>query len=384
MRKNIVILGSTGSIGKQALDVVSHHASKLKITGLSAFSNIGLLKEQIKKFRPRMVCAGSEKDASELARWSKNNGMSVKVVFGEKGLTKLASFGASGTVLSSVVGAAGITPALAAIKSGKTIALANKEALICAGGVITKAAKKNRVEIIPVDSEHSAIFQCLKGERPSAVKRIILTASGGPFYRSKQKFSSITAEQALKHPTWLMGPKITIDSATLMNKGLEAIEAHHLFDIPLDKITIVIHPQSIVHSLVEFMDGSVIAQMSNPDMRIPIQYALLYPERRPSQVKTLDLVARRTLEFFEPDFKRFECLGLALRARKTGGTMPAAMSAANEVAVRLFLDGKIGFDEIPAIIRRVMNSHKVKKTAGLKDILDADREARRAALKLIK
>jgi 1-deoxy-D-xylulose-5-phosphate reductoisomerase len=379
MVKKIVILGSTGSIGRQAVDVVLHNPSRLKVVGISAHTNIDLLKRQIKKFHPEIVSVWNEKDARSVSSWCKKNRIKAKVYFGEEGLVKVASFKKADTVLSAVVGSAGIKPLIAAIEAGKTIALANKEALVCAGDLIIKAAKRKRVDIIPVDSEHSAIFQCLKNEKASDIKRIILTASGGPFYRSKQSLSKITALQALKHPTWLMGPKITIDSATLMNKGLEAIEAHYLFGVPLDKISIVIHPQSIVHSMVEFNDGSVIAQMSNPNMRIPIQYAILYPNRYSSSVKGLNLVERRFLEFYAPNFKRFPCLGLALKAGKAGGTMPAAMSAANEVAVKLFLEGKIGFDKIPKIVEKVMKSHRVTRSPNLRDILSADKDARETA-----
>jgi 1-deoxy-D-xylulose-5-phosphate reductoisomerase len=382
--KRIAILGSTGSIGRQVIDVVRAQPRLLKITGLAAHSSISLIKQQIAEFRPRIASVWEEDRAEELRAWCRRNGIATRICFGREGLNEVARHPSANLVLSAVVGAIGLEPVISAIRSGKDIALANKEALVVAGDIVMAAARKRGVRILPVDSEHSAIFQCLKNEPVQCVKRIILTASGGPFYRSRVRPSSINVRTALAHPTWSMGPKITIDSATLMNKGLEAIEAHHLFAMPFKQIDIVIHPQSIVHSLVEYVDGSVIAQLSNPDMRLPIQHALLYPARCPSPVKQLDLSRIGCLEFDRPDFRRFPCLRLALDAGRTGGTMPAVMNAANEVAVKAFLNEEIKFTEIPGIIEGVMARHRVKTTPDIEDILAVDRNAREEALRLIR
>ncbi len=383
--KKVVILGSTGSIGTQALDVARHLKKGLKIVGLSAFSNISRLKSQIREFRPEIASVWLEKDCIELKSWCRKNNLKTKVVFGIGGLIKAAKHHSSNFVLSAVVGSIGIEPLLEAIKSKKQIALANKEALVVAGKLIMDAAKKYGVAIIPVDSEHSAVFQCLKNEKNKFISKIILTASGGPFYKkNKTKHSKVTVAEALSHPTWKMGKKITIDSATLMNKGLEAIEASHLFSVPLKNIEIVIHPQSIVHSLVQFVDGSVLAQLSNPDMRLPIQYALTFPERIKSGVQELSLTRIKKLEFDVPDFKRFPSLELALKAGKTGGTMPAAMNAANEVAVENFLKKEIAFSQIPEVVKKVMDKHLLNKNPTIRQILDSDLNSRKAALKIIK
>ncbi|MCX5781416.1 MAG: 1-deoxy-D-xylulose-5-phosphate reductoisomerase [Elusimicrobia bacterium] len=383
--KKVVILGSTGSIGTQALDVARHLIKSLKIVGLSSFSNILRLKDQIREFRPEIASVWFEKDCIELKSWCRENNLKTEVVFGIEGLIKAAKHHSSNFVLSAVVGSIGIEPLLEAIKSKKQIALANKEALVVAGKLIMDAAKKCGVTIIPVDSEHSAVFQCLKNEKNKFISKIILTASGGPFYKkSKTKHSKVTVAEALSHPTWKMGKKITIDSATLMNKGLEAIEASHLFNVPLKNIEIVIHPQSIVHSLVQFVDGSVLAQLSNPDMRLPIQYALTFPERIKSGVKELSLTRIKKLEFDVPDFKRFPSLELALKAGKTGGTMPAAMNAANEVAVEKFLKKEISFSQIPKVVKKVMDKHLLNKNPNIRQILNSDLNSRKAALKIIK
>lgn len=379
--KKIVILGSTGSIGTQALDVVRHHPRLVSVAGIAGYANRVLLQRQIREFSPRIAAVWGDEDAAFLARWCRQNGLRTRIVAGLPGLIEAACLPSADIVLSAVVGSIGLEPLLAAINAGKTIALANKEALVVAGDLIMAAAHKKSVAILPVDSEHSAIFQCLKNEPPRAVRRIMLTASGGPFYRSSKPHGDITVEDALAHPTWKMGRKITIDSATLMNKGLEAIEASHLFGIGLDRIDIVIHPQSIVHSLVEYVDHSVIAQMSQPDMRLPIQYALTWPERIPTRIPHLDLPSVGTLTFGTPDFRRFPCLELALSAGRKGGTLPAVMNAANEVAVKRFLAGEIGFAGIPNVIRRVMKSHRLIQRPSLGDILRADAEARAAAQK---
>ncbi len=374
--KRIVLLGSTGSIGRQALDVVRACRSQCTITGIAARSRIDEVRRQIKEFRPRIVSLWNEKDARELRAWCRKQHVPCEVVYGPEGLIQAATFSSADLVLSSVVGAVGLPPLMAAIRAGKDIALANKEALVVAGSLVMSEVKKRGVALLPVDSEHSAIFQCLKNEPSHAVSRIILTASGGPFYRSTKNHRDITVSDALDHPTWDMGPKITVDSASLMNKGLEAIEAHHLFQLPLKQVDIVIHPQSIVHSLVEFVDHSVLAQLSWPDMRLPIQYALTYPERIPSALRPLDLIKAKCLQFDRPDFRKFKCLTLALAAGTAGGTMPAVMNAANEVAVEFFLKKMIRFSDIPKVIEKVMNGHKNKTRPALDEILAADAEAR--------
>jgi 1-deoxy-D-xylulose-5-phosphate reductoisomerase len=377
--KRIGLLGSTGSIGRQAADVVRRLKGKVVISALSAYSNLTVLKRQLSEFRPEVASVWEESRAEELKAWCRKQGIKTSIFYGLKGLVDAAKYSKTELVLSSVVGSIGLKPLMEAIKSGKDIALANKEALVIAGGIVMGEAAKRKVAVLPVDSEHSAIFQCLKDEKRNSVSRIFLTASGGPFYRSKKKHSNVTVKDALAHPTWDMGPKITVDSATLMNKGLEAIEAHHLFGVPLKDIRIIIHPQSVIHSMVEYKDSSVIAQLSNPDMRLPIQYALTYPERLPSGVPKLDPAVLGKLEFFEPDLGRFPCLGLALRAAEEGGTMPAAMNAANEVAVSLFLGERLSFAGIPKVIARTMSAHKLIRKPGLDDIFGVDGWARAQA-----
>jgi len=351
--KKISVLGSTGSIGTAALDVITH-LNNFKVIGLSANNNKSLLKEQSKKFKPEITVVGSN------------------------GLKNISLISKADVVLISVVGAAGLIPLINAIKFKKKIALANKEALVIAGDLIAGLLKKYPAEIIPVDSEHSAIFQCIDGKSKEEISKIILTASGGPFRNySKKELSKVKVRDVLKHPTWKMGRKITVDSATMINKGFEVIEAHYLFGIPYEKIEVVIHPQSIVHSAVEFVDGSVIAQMSKADMRLAIQYALTYPERKFSTVKKLDLPSVGKLEFFNFSPGNFPCFELALTSAKTGGTMPAVLNAANEVAVKKFLEGKIQFLEIPKLIEKAVKRHKVIKNPDLEDILDADFETRK-------
>ncbi|OGS19089.1 MAG: 1-deoxy-D-xylulose-5-phosphate reductoisomerase [Elusimicrobia bacterium RIFOXYA2_FULL_50_26] len=382
--KKIAILGSTGSIGRQAIDVVRRFRGELSITALAANSNLAVFKEQLMECKPLVASIGNAADVGELEYFCKKHNLKIKIVSGRDGLLEAARHPAAGVVLSAVVGSVGLEPLLAAIKAKKDIALANKEALVVAGPLIMREAKKHNVRILPVDSEHSAIFQCLQNDPKPGIRRILLTASGGPFYRSKKRHAGITAADALAHPTWIMGKKITIDSATLMNKGLEAIEAHHLFSVPLEKIEIVIHPQSIIHSMVEFADMSVLAQMSNPDMRLPIQYALTWPHRRDSCLAPLDLFKVRSLEFGRPDFRKFPCLALALEAGKTGGTMPAVMNAANEVAVAAFLERKIPFTAIAQIIEKVMRRHKTVASNSLETVLAADAQAREAAAQIIR
>jgi len=352
----ITILGSTGSIGVNALQVIEK-LKDYKVLGLSAGSNLKLLKEQIYKFSPKYVSIFNEKYYKDLKKIIPSN---VKILKpGIEGLNEMASLSESSLVINSLSGAIGLLPLLASIKSSKKIALANKEPMVIAGEQIMQEAKRWDAEIIPVDSEPSAIFQCLNGinrtEINKKIKRIFLTASGGALYKYKGDFSKIKPEQALKHPNWKMGKKITIDSATLMNKGFEAIEIKNLFAVDFEKINVVIHPQSIIHSAVEFQDNSVLAQMSNPDMRLPIQYALTYPDRFESPVKKIDLFKLSKLEFFEPDFKKFPCLKIAFDCAKKGGFYPVVMNAANEIAVNYFLAGKIFFTDIPIIIDKVLS-----------------------------
>lgn len=381
--KKIVILGSSGSIGTQTLDLVSKMKNTISVEGLSVYKNIETLKKQIRRFKPKAVSVQDPSDAENLKKWCKDKNIKIDVYSGHSGLKRLVEMPQVDMVISAVVGAAGLKPVIRAIERGKNIAIANKEALVMAGKEIMRLASKKKVSVLPVDSEHSAIFQCSIGEQKSQIKKIILTASGGPFYKYDQDFSDITVEQALDHPTWKMGKKITIDSATLMNKGLEAIEASVLFDVPIEKIEIVIHPQSIIHSMVEYIDGSIIAQLSNPDMRLPIQYALTYPERKKGNIKSLDFTKAGKLEFYAPDFKKFPCLTLAYTAAKKGATMPAVMSAANETAVAAFLNKNIKFTDIADIVAKTMKAHKIKKTQKIDDYVEADAWARIYAKALI-
>lgn len=376
--KNITILGSTGSIGENSLEVISNFPDKYRVAYLSANKGIPKLVEQIRKFRPIGVAVMDQASADVI---HKIYGDTVKIYIGEEGLNTIASNVEVDIVINSLVGFIGLIPTIKAIESNKRIALANKETLVAAGNIITKMLKSSRAEIIPIDSEHSAIFQCLVGEDINNVSRLILTASGGPFWKmEKENFASITLSQALKHPNWKMGNKITIDSATLMNKGLEIIEAHHLFNLPLEKIEVVIHPQSIIHSMVEFVDGSIKAQLGYPDMKIPIQYALSYPERFPLSSLRLNFNDLKQMTFFEPDIDKFECLSLAYKALVNGGTSPAIMNAANEIAVELFLSQKISFDMIPKIIQKTMESIKIIPEPTLEEIIKADSEARNFVL----
>jgi len=380
--KNICILGSTGSIGKNSLEVISNFPDKFRVRYLTANTNTRLLEEQIARFRPKAVAVLNEQCADNL-RLSSNG--SLKVFAGEEGLKEIASHNDVDIVINSLVGFAGLRPTIEAIKNGKTVALANKETLVVAGEIITKLVKKHRARLIPIDSEHSAILQCLAGEKPENIARLILTASGGPFlHMDKKKFKNIKVEAALNHPNWKMGNKITIDSATLMNKGLEVIEAHWLFNLPSDKIDVLIHPQSIIHSMVEFIDGSVKAQLGVPDMKIPIQYALTYPKRTASNFKRVDFVELHEMTFFKLDRKKFECLQLAYEALEKGGTAPAILNAANEVAVEFFLHNKISFDRIPKLIEETLNKIPIKQKPSIEDIIQTDKAARVFSRNLIK
>ena len=381
--KNITILGSTGSIGSNSLRVIESNPEKYRVLALAAGKNIDLLMKQIEKFRPKGVAVLREELADILrARLEKNPG--TEVFSGANGFERLAALEEVDTVISAMTGAAGLMPTYAAIKAGKNIALANKETMVMAGPLIMDQAKEQGVSILPVDSEHSAILQSLQGHSREDLKRVIITASGGPFRDfSLEKMKAVTPEQALKHPTWNMGQKISIDSATLMNKGLEAIEAKWLFDLRIDQIGILIHPQSIVHSMVEYRDGSVIAQLGVPDMITPISYALSYPRHIETDLPSLKLDKIGTLSFMKPDMKIFKCLDLALRAAEIGESMPAVLNGANEIAVDFFLQGRIGYLQIPALIEKTMEAHKTVSLDSIGRVIEADSWARNTTKKLI-
>jgi len=374
MASNIAVLGSTGSIGMQTLDVARNLG--IKVSALAANSNIELLAKQAKEFRPLMVSVSDSSLAGELERSLRGTG--IEVYSGAEGLKAAVSIGSVDTVVVSIVGIAGLVPTIEAIRRRKNVALANKETLVTAGPIVMEEAERCGVTVFPVDSEHSAIYQCLAANRKQDVERLILTASGGPFRgRKLNELANVTVAQALKHPNWNMGSKITIDSATLMNKGLEVIEARWLFGFTPDKIKVVVHPQSIIHSMVEYRDGSVMGQLGSPDMRIPIQLSLTWPERAPNNFSRLDLLKCGNLTFEEPDTDTFRCLTLAYEALRAGGTMPAVMNGANEAAVRLFLEGRIGFCDIPSLIEKVMMAHVVNTSPDLDDIIEVDKWARR-------
>ena len=379
--KAISILGSTGSIGCNTLKVVEF-LGDVCVVALGAGSNVGKLAEQIKQFQPELVGVKDETCAENLLReLHKLNAKTPKIELGEKGLIAVSTHDEAATVVSATVGAIGFVPTLRALEAGKRVALANKETLVIAGELMTKAARENNAEILPVDSEHNALHQCLRGESKSEVKRLILTASGGPFRsKSKQAIENATREEALNHPTWNMGDKITIDCATLMNKGLEVIEARWLFDFSADEISVVVHPQSVVHSLIELVDGSIIAQLGVTDMRHAIQYALTYPKRQPNCLPPLDFTKLSQLTFEEPDLEKFPCLALAYKALQIGGTMPATLNAANEIAVQAFLDTKIRLSDIPKIIESVMNEHEPQAVSNLEIVIETDALARKQAI----
>lgn len=370
--KNIAILGSTGSIGTQTLDIVSKN-NDLKVVSLSAGSNIQLLEKQIRIYRPKVVCVYNEQKALELK--TKIQDLDVKVTSGMDGLIEVATINEADVVVTAVVGMIGLRPTIAAIKAKKDIALANKETLVTAGHIIISLAKEYNVNIYPVDSEHSAIFQCLNGEKKEQVEKIILTASGGPFRgKSIEDLKNVTVEDALKHPNWAMGQKITIDSSTMVNKGLEVIEAKWLFDVDFDHIQVLIQPQSLIHSMVEFKDGSVMAQLGTPDMRLPIQYALYYPERRFLDGKRVNFYELSGITFEKPDMETFRALKLAFDAGRKGGSMPVVFNAANEFAVSKFLNRDIKYLEIIDIIESAMENHKFIETPDLAEILEAEAE----------
>jgi len=377
--KHVTILGSTGSIGRSALEVLSRCRDRFKIVGLTAKNNIELLEKQIRAFNPEIAAVADEAAASELSKK-----LGIRVLSGDSGIAEAASYDKADFVLSAIIGFAGLLPTLSAVRAGKTIGLANKESLAAAGEIVMRDAVKSGAKIIPVDSEHSAIFQCIEGRSRESVKRIVITASGGPFLgKSRSELNKVTIKDALKHPNWDMGKKITIDSATLMNKGLEVIEAHRLFGFSPDMIDVLIHPQSIIHSMIELKDRSCIAQLSVPDMKGPIAYALSYPERLEDPMPFLDLSAVGKLTFQKPDTEGFPCLLYAYEAMKEGGTMPAVLNAANEVAVNAFLQSEIGFNEIPVVINNTMQLHDRKSALEVDAVVEADRWAREKAKAMI-
>jgi 1-deoxy-D-xylulose-5-phosphate reductoisomerase len=378
--KNVVLLGSTGSIGTSTVKVAVDLPDRIRLIGFAAGGNSKLLLEQTRAHRPATISISDPAKAKELQTAL---GAGTTVLSGNDGLVKLATLPEADIVLIAIVGTAGLKPALAAIRAGKDIAIASKEILVMAGETVMSEARKHGVRVLAVDSEHSAIFQCLDGKPPASVRKLWLTASGGPFRDKKnwpkEKFSEITVERALKHPSWVMGRKITIDSATLFNKGLEMIEARWLFDIEMARVGVLVHPQSIVHSLVEFVDGAMLAQLSTPDMCLPIQYALTYPDRASSDRVQTDFAKLGQLTFEEPDTERFPALELARRAGEMGGTLPAVLNAANEIAVEAFVNRKINFPQITETVRRVMDAHEVVAHPTLEQILEADAWARKAA-----
>jgi len=381
--KTISILGSTGSVGVTTLDVVGRFPDRFRIAAMAAGRNLDLLTRQIARFSPQLVSVANADLAAELR--GRVGGKKVEIVHGMDGASAVATHPDAQLVMSSLVGAMGLRPTLAAIHAGKDIAFANKEVLVIAGELVTRAVREKGVRLLPVDSEHNAVFQCLEGRGREGLKRIILTASGGPFRElPSDRFESITVEQALNHPVWRMGSKITIDSATLMNKGLEVIEARWLFGVGSDRISVVIHPQSVIHSMVEMIDGSVIAEMAIPDMAIPVAYALAYPDRLPMpHLKTLSLAECARLTFEEPDFTKFRCLGLAFEALKAGGTMAACLNAANEELVAGFLGGRARFVDIPRHLESIMQHHPNQPARSLEDLLETDSWARAEARRLM-
>jgi len=383
--KGVSILGSTGSIGLSTLDVIRRHPDRFRVAGLAADRNDGRLLEQCLEFRPAVAALASPEAAGRLAAEVRRHGLPTRVEAGPEGLAAVATLDEASQVMAAIVGAAGLGPTLAAAGAGKRVLLANKESLVCAGRLLTDAVAASGAALVPIDSEHNAIFQCLPqpvpvGRCPAGVRRILLTASGGPFRQaSPADLERVTPEQAVAHPNWSMGRKISVDSATLMNKGLELIEACWLFGVGPDQVEVVVHPQSVIHSMVEYVDGSVLAQLGNPDMRTPIAHALGWPDRIESGVESLDLVAVGQLAFESPDTDRFPCLRLAREAAEAGGTAPAALNAANEVAVAAFLDGRLNFTGIARVIDSVLQRHEVRPVTSLASVLAADAWARSAA-----
>lgn len=374
--KRIVILGSTGSIGTNTLEIVRHLKGDFQVVGIAAKSNIDLLEQQAHEFHPEIIGVYDKDQALKLQKRLKN----IEVVGGMEGLEAVASYSAGEQVISAMKGTLGLVPTISAIQAGKDVGLANKEALVSGGALIMSLVQEKKIRLVPIDSEHSAIFQCLNGENDKEVDRIILTASGGPFRTfSEEQLQNATVEQALCHPTWKMGPKVTIDCSTLMNKGLEMIEAHWLFGISVEKIEVVIHPQSIIHSMVEFHDRSILAQMGASNMLVPIQYALTYPERRVGLLEKFDFVKHSVLQFFVPDLKKFPCLDLAYQSVRQGGSLSCYMNAANEILVEKCLEKKISWIEISRKLEKLMKAHVVQKISSLEDILAIDKQARQEA-----
>ncbi len=382
MVETVSILGSTGSIGRQSIEVI-RNLGNIKVNGLTTNTSIQIMEHQVREFKPEKVCVVDENKAKELKISIADTG--TKVISGLEGLTEIATLGSIDTVITSVVGTVGLLPTIEAIKNKKNIALANKETLVAAGQIVTKLAEENGVRILPIDSEHSAIFQCIMGvKRKEDIAKLILTASGGPFRKkSIEDLENVKAEDALKHPNWTMGKKITIDSATLMNKGLEIMEAYWLFKLNIEQIEVVIHPQSIIHSMVEMIDGSIIAQFGMPDMRVPIQFALTYPERMENNFPRLKLTECQPLTFYNPDTKTFRSLDLACWALEKKGTLPAVMNAANEIAVNNFLNEKIAFLDITRITEEVMRKHKIIENPDLEEIIESDKWARETTNNII-
>lgn len=385
MVKKIAILGSTGSIGTNTLDVVAQHPDRFSVVALAAGKNIALLAEQVAAYRPELVSVSDAADVAPLqALLRVRNSKCPTILYGTEGAVAVATQSEASLVVSAFVGAAGLLPTLRAIEAGKPIGLANKEALIVAGELVTAKAREHGVPLLPIDSEHSAIFQCLEGGDGKTVRRILLTASGGPFlHRPLDRFSDVTLQEALAHPNWKMGPKITIDSATMMNKGLELIEAKWLFDQPADRIDVHIHPESIVHSMVEFWDGSVMAQLGVPDMRTPISYAMSYPDRLPLSVPSLNLFAQKSLTFLAPERARFPALYLAIEAARLGGSAPAVLNAANEVANAAFRDGRCAFLDIVKVVEKVLSTADIEPVRDLDRVLEIDAWARARAEELL-
>ncbi|MFN2481486.1 MAG: 1-deoxy-D-xylulose-5-phosphate reductoisomerase [Pyrinomonadaceae bacterium] len=383
--RGISILGTTGSIGRNTLRVVESLGDEFLVVALGAGRNVELLAEQCARYQPELVSVGTE-ECAELLRveLKRIDAAPPRVTIGEAGLVEVATHEGAGCVVSAAVGAVGLVPTLRAVEAGRRVALANKESLVIAGELMTRAAERSGAEILPVDSEHNALHQCLRGERREEVRRLVLTASGGPFRTgTREEMERASVEEAMRHPTWQMGAKITIDSATLMNKGLEVIEAQWLFGFGADEIEIVVHPESVVHSMIELIDGSVIAQLGATDMRHAIQYALTYPERRTSALAPLDLARLGALHFEPPDPERFPCIALAYRAMRAGGTAPAALNAANETAVAAFLDRRIRLTDIPRVIARVLDAHAARGVTDLDTVIAADAEARQHAGEVI-
>jgi 1-deoxy-D-xylulose-5-phosphate reductoisomerase len=383
-KKRIAILGSSGTIGVNTLKVCRHLANELEVVGLAVNSNVERLAEQVKEFKPKMVSIMKPELVNQFKEAARDSVSSeIEITTGIEGLVKLACHPEVDMVVVATVGAIGLLPTLEAIRAGKAIALANKEVLVMAGELVMKKARDNKVSILPIDSEHNAIFQCLQDKSPHEVKKLILTASGGPFRNHRGSFDPITPEQALKHPTWNMGRKISIDSATLMNKGFELIECTHLFDVPPEKVEVVIHPQSIIHSMVEFVDGSILSQMGVTDMFLPIQFSLTFPRRMNTPFPSLDLTKVGSLTFEKPDMERFPCLRLGYESIKIGGTLPSVMNAANEIAVQAFLDRKISFPQLSKLIEMTMQRHDVIHHPTLEELLQSDQWARKVAKTII-